>query len=493
MLLALGLAALTAMGWMSLVIVIWSVSPAPATVVSDTQPYIEVEYVGFPVGARVLVDGRPAPAGLRRGESKLVALPHPLDEGAHTISVELRTWVGKSAHRMWQIRVDRQPPSLEVEAPGEGALTAERDLRVVGRTDGARVRVGEQEVVPDGSGRYEVTAELAEGPNSLEVVAFDEAGNAARVVREVVFDPDPPELEILAPAPDQRLEKSSFTFRARVQDELETELSLKIDGKWDVEVKQDEKGCSAQLDDLPEGTRLLEFTARDQAGNVSTRTVSFLVDSTETFGDGLVTLGAVGKDVTELQERLSALDFLPAEAVTGRFDEATLEAVRRCQEEHGLQPDGIVGPNLVAVLGPRIFVNLARFSLVVEDPLGPTRRYSIAHGLPEHPTPTGTFRVVEKVKDPTWIPPDSPWAREAKATPPGPDNPLGTRWLGLDSNLVGIHGTPFSWSIGTRASHGCIRMHMKEVEALFEQVGNGTPVTIFSGSEDDPDLDRLWP
>ena len=62
--------------------------------------------------------------------------------------------------------------------------------------------------------------------------------------------------------------------------------------------------------------------------------------------------------------------------------------------------------------------------------------------------------------------------------PPGPGNPLGTRWMGLSAPYVGIHGTPDAASIGYSVSHGCIRMLIPQVEWLFEQVEVGTPVFI---------------
>jgi L,D-transpeptidase ErfK/SrfK len=62
--------------------------------------------------------------------------------------------------------------------------------------------------------------------------------------------------------------------------------------------------------------------------------------------------------------------------------------------------------------------------------------------------------------------------------PPGPRNPLGTRALGLDRGALVIHGTPQPWTVGTRSSHGCIRMRRGDVEKLFDLVPQGTPVFI---------------
>ena len=108
------------------------------------------------------------------------------------------------------------------------------------------------------------------------------------------------------------------------------------------------------------------------------------------------------------------------------------------------------------------------------------RRLGVATGTWEYPTPLGTFAVVDKQYNPWWYPPSSEWARGLKPVPPGPGNPLGTRWMGLSVYGVGIHGTPDAASIGYSASHGCIRMHIWDAEWLFEQVQLGTPVVIVS-------------
>jgi lipoprotein-anchoring transpeptidase ErfK/SrfK len=106
------------------------------------------------------------------------------------------------------------------------------------------------------------------------------------------------------------------------------------------------------------------------------------------------------------------------------------------------------------------------------------RSFNVATGQSIYPTPTGTFTIVDMQRDPWWRPPDSPWAQGLKPIPPGPGNPLGTRWMGLTAPGVGIHGTPDDASIGYSASHGCIRMHIPDAEWLFEHVDVGTPVVI---------------
>jgi len=106
------------------------------------------------------------------------------------------------------------------------------------------------------------------------------------------------------------------------------------------------------------------------------------------------------------------------------------------------------------------------------------RTFGVATGQRVYPTPLGRFQIVVKWQNPWWYPPASPWAAGEKPVPPGPGNPLGTRWMGLSAPGVGIHGTPQDGSIGYSVSHGCIRMHIPEAEWLFEHVEIGTPVFI---------------
>jgi lipoprotein-anchoring transpeptidase ErfK/SrfK len=106
------------------------------------------------------------------------------------------------------------------------------------------------------------------------------------------------------------------------------------------------------------------------------------------------------------------------------------------------------------------------------------RSFGVATGQAVYPTPTGMFSIVDMQLNPWWRPPDSPWAAGLDPIPPGPGNPLGTRWMGLSAPGVGIHGTPDDASIGYSASHGCIRMHIPDAEWLFHHVHIGTPVVI---------------
>ena len=116
--------------------------------------------------------------------------------------------------------------------------------------------------------------------------------------------------------------------------------------------------------------------------------------------------------------------------------------------------------------------------LVVWDGKHRWGTFGVATGQAIYPTPLGQFSIVTKQENPWWYPPDSPWAAGLSPVPPGPGNPLGTRWMGLSAPGVGIHGTPDAASIGYSASHGCIRMRIPDAETVFAHVSVGTPVFI---------------
>ena len=127
--------------------------------------------------------------------------------------------------------------------------------------------------------------------------------------------------------------------------------------------------------------------------------------------------------------------------------------------------------------GPIIVVKIKSHQLLYYQGTSLDNTFTVATGQSAYPTPTGQWEIVVMRRDPWWIPPpNSTWAQGAKPIPPGPGNPLGTRWMGLSAPYVGIHGTPDSASLGYSQSHGCIRMAIPDAEWVFDHVHLGTPV-----------------
>ena len=135
-----------------------------------------------------------------------------------------------------------------------------------------------------------------------------------------------------------------------------------------------------------------------------------------------------------------------------------------------------------------ILVRLAENKLYHYDNGVLAKTYTVATGTSRYPTPKGTFEVVLKRRNPVWVNPDPRgWGRSLPARiGPGPRNPLGTRAMNLNSPGIRIHGTSNVASLGTAASHGCIRMAMTDIEELFDKVEQGTPVAIIQGPPPPP-------
>ncbi len=126
---------------------------------------------------------------------------------------------------------------------------------------------------------------------------------------------------------------------------------------------------------------------------------------------------------------------------------------------------------------PRLVIYLSQRQVSLYQPDGQRKNYPIAIGRPGWETPIGKFKVMDMRQDPTWI---NPFTGEA-IPPDDPQNPLGGYWIGFwtdGHNWIGFHGTPNGDSVGTAASHGCIRMYRQDIAELFAQVTPGMPVTV---------------
>ncbi|HEX9123594.1 MAG TPA: L,D-transpeptidase/peptidoglycan binding protein [Actinomycetota bacterium] len=133
-----------------------------------------------------------------------------------------------------------------------------------------------------------------------------------------------------------------------------------------------------------------------------------------------------------------------------------------------------------ATLGKTIVVDLSENHLYLYDGFKVVKEFPVATAAPGYTTPVGTWEIVNKAENPTWYnpAPDGWGAGEPLVIPPGPGNPLGTRALYLNAPDIRIHGSYADSSIGTYASHGCIRMHISDSEVLYPLIPIGTKVII---------------
>ena len=121
----------------------------------------------------------------------------------------------------------------------------------------------------------------------------------------------------------------------------------------------------------------------------------------------------------------------------------------------------------------------ANFTLRLWKDLDLARTYTVAVGQEGLETPEGLYEIQEKEENPTWHVPESAWAGDlaGQTIPPGPENPIKARWMAIYEG-AGIHGTEETSSLGSAASHGCVRMAIADVEELYDEVEVGTPIFI---------------
>ncbi len=126
-----------------------------------------------------------------------------------------------------------------------------------------------------------------------------------------------------------------------------------------------------------------------------------------------------------------------------------------------------------------ITIDRSNFELRLWKNLKLEKTYPIAVGMQGLETPAGTYTIDDKQVNPSWHVPDSAWAGDlaGKVIPPGPADPIKARWMGF-FNGAGIHGTDETTSIGSAASHGCVRMLIPDVIDLYDRVPLGTPIYI---------------
>jgi lipoprotein-anchoring transpeptidase ErfK/SrfK len=126
-----------------------------------------------------------------------------------------------------------------------------------------------------------------------------------------------------------------------------------------------------------------------------------------------------------------------------------------------------------------IVINRNGFELRLYQRLRLRHTYTIAVGMQGLETPAGLYAIQEKEVNPSWHVPNSSWAGAlaGQTIPPGPQDPLKARWMGFNGG-AGIHGTEDTGSLGSAASHGCIRMSIPDVIALYPKVQVGTPVYV---------------
>jgi lipoprotein-anchoring transpeptidase ErfK/SrfK len=167
--------------------------------------------------------------------------------------------------------------------------------------------------------------------------------------------------------------------------------------------------------------------------------------------------------------------------LTEQLEDAVLDASADhtiAARTHYTKPT-VTGKEVASRYPSYLTLDRGTFTLRLWENLKLAKSYTVAVGQEGLETPEGLYAIQEKEENPTWHVPESAWAGSlaGQDIPPGPSNPIKARWMGIFEG-AGIHGTEETWSLGSAASHGCVRMSIPDVEELYDRVEVGTPVYI---------------
>lgn len=167
--------------------------------------------------------------------------------------------------------------------------------------------------------------------------------------------------------------------------------------------------------------------------------------------------------------------------LTDQLNEAVLNANADrviAARTNPVEPD-VKGSEVATKYPTYLTLDRSSYTLRLWKNLKLAKTYTVAVGQEGLETPEGLYSIQNKQVDPTWHVPDSDWAGDlaGQSIPPGPSNPLKARWMGIYEG-AGIHGTSDTGSLGSAASHGCVRMDVPDVEELYDLVEVGTPIYI---------------
>ncbi|MGE5281934.1 MAG: L,D-transpeptidase family protein [Chloroflexota bacterium] len=145
---------------------------------------------------------------------------------------------------------------------------------------------------------------------------------------------------------------------------------------------------------------------------------------------------------------------------------------------HYTKPE-VTGGEVAAEYPSYLTLDRGSFTLRLWKHLKLAKTYTVAVGQEGLETPEGLYHIQDKQVNPSWHVPNSAWAGSlaGQVIPPGPADPIKARWMGIFEG-AGIHGTEETSSLGSAASHGCVRMSIPDVEELYDQVEVGTPIFI---------------
>ena len=329
----------------------------------------------------------------------------------------------------WHFTVDTSIPKLKLDGSADEGRINTYPATFSGTTEPyATVTVVDGDVKASGqadaSGKYAVSAKLPDGPSDVTITTTDRAGNATRQAAERVRRRR--SRRCSRPRSSTRVEKRrhqvphqghATSSACPRSSSCSTARSASSRARLQGQVRPSRTS--------PRASTSMVVTAADKGGNVVTNKQTFVVDSTEHFGSATMWPGARGKDVKELQKQARRRGRVLGQEVRRLRRPTPRRPCASFQAKYGLEVDGIVGGNVLNALSGQIVVDIGDLHLYLYRDGKLVKSYSVATGQPAYPTPTGTFSSRHMQMNPTWLPPNSDWAKDAKPIPPGADEPAG--------------------------------------------------------------------
>lgn len=309
--------------------------------------------------------------------------------------------------------------------------------------------------------------------NGVTIAGFDVGGMRAGEARELLERrlADPVSRPITVEVEERRFTLSAQ--RARIEIDVEGMVQDALERSRDGSViSRTLRGLTGgSMDESVEAEVAWSRTAVDRL----VRRVEKGVD--RDAKDAKVSISGSGIERVEHRTGLAVRGKELTRAINAELSDPEADRVVRARTKI-TQPE-VTTDELAAQNPDVIIINRAKFQLRHYENLELVKTYKIAVGKVGLETPAGLYTIQNKAVDPAWHVPNSDWAGElaGRVIPPGPDNPIKARWMGIYDG-AGIHGTTAIHSLGTNASHGCIRMSIPEVKDLFSKVDVATPVYI---------------
>jgi lipoprotein-anchoring transpeptidase ErfK/SrfK len=295
------------------------------------------------------------------------------------------------------------------------------------------------------------------------------AADARALVQREIADPLNKPVVVTYEDETFKLTPKALKHNADVDGMIDEALQVSRDGGLVERVGRYVSGSKVDIDVAPRvgySDKAIENFVADVAGEVNQEAQNASIVPS---GDSIrPTPGQKGVEVREPELQ----DAIKSEVETpGAGDEIQVVT------QH-TQPD-ITRAELAEEYPTYITVDRAEFKVRLFRNLKLEKSYTVAIGASGYDTPSGLYNIQSKEVNPTWHVPDSEWAGSlaGQDIPPGPGNPLVARWMGI-YNGAGFHGTDDIGSLGSAASHGCIRMAVSDVIDLFDRVEVGDPVYI---------------